>query len=138
MRPGLVQETCVTARESSSPALDAYDEISVFRDKHADVIWRNKEASPAELRALLADLDAGLAKLSTPVNTDLAEGNVYLRFRRVNFLIDKIIVLDRLEDPTAAIRAWHCDWQRQWRKHRSTLAIQPTRWRNGANLCETR
>ena len=104
----------MTARESSRPALDAYDEISVLRDKHADVIWSNKEASPAELRALLADLDAGLAKLSTPINTDLAEGNVYLRFRRVNFLIDKVIVLDRLEDPTAAIRAWQEIEQITW------------------------
>jgi hypothetical protein len=96
----------VTAQESSSPAMDTYTEISVLRDRHADVIWRNREASPAELRALLADLDAGLEKLATPINTDLAEGNVYLRFRRVNFLIDKIIVLDRLDDPIVAIRAW--------------------------------
>jgi carboxyl-terminal processing protease len=92
--------------ESTSPALAAYQQISVLRNKHAQVIWGNEDASPGELRALLEDLDTGLSELSTPLNTDLAEGNVYLRFRRVNFLIDKILVLERLDDPAAAIRTW--------------------------------
>jgi C-terminal processing protease CtpA/Prc len=100
--------------ESASPALAAYQEISVLRNKHAQLIWGDKDASPGELRALLEDLDTGLSKLSTPLNTDLAEGNVYLRFRRVNFLIDKILVLERLDDPAAAIRAWQDLQQIAW------------------------
>ena len=84
--------------ESRSPALTAYEEVSVLRNKHAGVIHGDQAASTADLRAILTDLDAGLVQLSTPLNHDLAEGNVYLRFRRVNFLTDKIIVLDRLED----------------------------------------
>lgn len=76
--------------ESGSPALTAYEQVSVLRDKHAGVIHGSQPASTstADLRAVLADLDAGLAQLSTPLNYDLAEGNVYLRFRRVNFLAD--------------------------------------------------
>lgn len=100
--------------ESLSPALEAYKEVSVLRDQHAEVIWGDKPADPDELRAILVALDAGLAKLATPINTDLAEGNIYLRFRRVNFLIDKALVLERLQDPAAAIRAWlemeHITW----------------------------
>src|SRR5579864_2996903 len=92
--------------ESTSPAMTAYEEISPLRDNHAAVIWGDKEASPTELREILADLDTGLNQLSTPLNHDLAEGNVYLRFRRFNFLVDKIIVLDRLGDPLTAIAAW--------------------------------
>jgi hypothetical protein len=92
--------------ESTSPAMAAYQEISPLRDKHASVIWGDKEAGPTELREVLADLDTGLTRLSTPLNHDLAEGNVFLRFRRFNFLVDKVIVLDRLGDPLAAIAAW--------------------------------
>jgi C-terminal processing protease CtpA/Prc len=100
--------------DSDTPALAAYNEVSVLRDRLVDVIWGGKEASPGELRAILADLDAGVAKLATPLNTDLAEGNIYLRFRRVNFLIDKVIVLDRLQDPHGAISAWQEIAQIAW------------------------
>jgi len=89
-----------------SPAMAVYERISELRDRHADVIWGGRDASPADLLAILADLQAGLAELATPLNRELGDGNRYLRFRRVNFLIDKIIVLDRLEDHAAAIRAW--------------------------------
>src|SRR5579862_5388916 len=97
-----------------SPAITAYEEISPLRDKHAPVIWGGKEASTTELREVLADLDAGLTQLATPLNHDLAEGNVFLRFRRFNFLVDKIIVLDRLGDPLAAIAAWQQLEQMAW------------------------
>ena len=100
--------------ESTSPAMAAYEEISPLRDKHAAVIWGDNEASPTELRDILADLDTGLTQLSTPLNRDLAEGNVFLRFRRFNFLIDKIIVLDRLGDPLTAIAAWQALEQIAW------------------------
>jgi carboxyl-terminal processing protease len=100
--------------ESTSPATAAYQEISPLRDKHASVIWGGRAASPTELREILADLDTGLNQLSTPLNHDLAEGNVFLRFRRFNFLVDKIIVLDRLGDPLAAIAAWQDLQQMSW------------------------
>jgi hypothetical protein len=45
--------------ESTSPALAAYEAISLLRNKHAQVIWGDTEASPQELRALLKDLDTG-------------------------------------------------------------------------------
>lgn len=35
----------------------AYQEISPLRDKHAKVIWGDKDASPAELKEILGDLD---------------------------------------------------------------------------------
>ena len=97
-----------------SPAMAAYQEISVLRDQHAPVIWHDNDASVAELREILADLDAGLSKLSTPLNHDLAEGNIFLRFRRFNFLVDKIIVLDRLGDPLSAIGVWQELQQIAW------------------------
>ncbi len=89
----------------SSPAQQAYDEVSPLRDRHASVIWGSKKASEPEMRAILADLDQGLAQLATPLNRDLAQGNIYLRFRRYNFLIDKAKLLARMGDSEGAIRA---------------------------------
>jgi carboxyl-terminal processing protease len=90
---------------AESPAMQAYEEVSTLRDRHLAVIWERQEASPEALRAILADLDRGLAQLAQPLNRDLAEGNVYLRYRRFNFLLDKAKLLARLGDKTDAIAA---------------------------------
>ena len=84
----------------------AYEEVSVLRDRHSAVIWDQAPAGPAELRAILADLDQGLAQLDEPLRRDLAEGNVYLRYRRFNFLVDKVKVHARLGETDAALAAW--------------------------------
>ncbi|MCB1600513.1 MAG: hypothetical protein KDI66_10915 [Xanthomonadales bacterium] len=89
-----------------SPAMEAYEDVTRLRDPHSDVIYQGAAATPEELRAILVDLDQGLAKLDTPLYRDLGEGNEYLRYRRFNFLIDKVKVHARLNEMTEALAAW--------------------------------
>lgn len=90
-------------KAARSPAMQMYDEVTPWRDRHADLIWGDAPATPEQLRAVLPDLDHGLSLLDTPLSQDLAEGNVYLHYRRYNFLIDKLIVHSRLDDVEAAV-----------------------------------
>jgi C-terminal processing protease CtpA/Prc len=99
-----------------SPALQAYDEVTPWRERHGDVIWGEAPATPEQLREALADLDHGLELLDAPLAQDLAEGNIYLRYRRYNFLIDKLIVHARLDDVDAAV----ADLERMQRMEWST------------------
>lgn len=88
-----------------SPALEAYDAVSVYRDRHSAVIWGGADADADVLRGVLVDLDKGLAELDAPLLRDLAEGNHFLRYRRYNFLIDKVKVHARLGETAAALDA---------------------------------
>jgi C-terminal processing protease CtpA/Prc len=88
-----------------SPAQQVYEDVSPLRNQHAAVIWGGKPATPEELQAILVDLDKGLDILAAPLNLALSEGDVYLRFRRYNFLNDKAKLQARLGDTTAALRS---------------------------------
>lgn len=110
----LLAFACRAEGETQSPAMQAYQEVTPLRDRHEDVIYNGAEATPAELQAVIDDLDRGLAKLDSPLYQDLAEGNVYLRFRRFNFLIDKIKVYARLGRTDAALEAWDALTRMAW------------------------
>ena len=99
---------------AQTPAQRAYDEISPLRDKHVAVIWGQEPADEVDLRQILADLNKGLAQLDEPLNRDLADGNLYLRYRRYNFLIDKAKVLARLKDQVGALAALREMAQMDW------------------------
>lgn len=91
--------------QGRSPALEAYDAVSVHRDRHSEVIWEGAEASADALRAVIADLDRGLELLDSPLHRDLASGNDFLHYRRYNFLVDKVKAHARLGEPEAALDA---------------------------------
>ena len=88
-----------------SPAQQAYADVSPLRNQHAAVIWGGKPATPEELQAILVDLDKGLTQLATPLSMGLSQGDMYLRFRRYNFLNDKAKLQARSGDTTAALRS---------------------------------
>ncbi|HRQ64678.1 MAG TPA: S41 family peptidase [Xanthomonadaceae bacterium] len=95
----------VAKAEPRSPAIEVYDRVSEYRDRHSEVIWRGADASVEALREVVADLDRGLALLDEPLHRDLAEGNLHLHYRRYNFLIDKVKVHARLGEVEAALDA---------------------------------
>lgn len=83
-----------------------YDEISAYRDPHADVIHGEKAATPEELARIAADLRRALRRMDAPDMRDLGEGNLYLRFRRYNLLIDLVKIEARTGNTDAALDAW--------------------------------
>ncbi len=90
----------------ASPALQAYEELQALRHQHGALIWGGKPASEADLRKVLTDLNAGLARIGTPLITDLSFGWMPLAARRIDFLIDKLRVLHRLNDRVGVARTW--------------------------------
>lgn len=86
-------------------AQEAYGVLTAYRDRHDDVVWNGKAATPAELRAVVADLEDGLRRMDDPTIHDLAEGDVYLRFRRYNLLVDLAKVQARRGDAVATLAA---------------------------------
>jgi C-terminal processing protease CtpA/Prc len=57
------------------------------------------------VRAALAELDRALALMDAPLTHDLAEGNVFLRYRRLDILREKAALLERLGDRRGAVAA---------------------------------
>lgn len=72
-----------------NPALQAYDRITVLRDR-ADALVDAQHTDPAELKQAETLLQQALRELDQPMVGALAEGNVYLRYRRYNVLMDLI------------------------------------------------
>jgi len=97
-----------------SPSMQAYKDVSVAREKYGDVIWGDKSASPAELHQIVDELHGSLKMLDEPLDHDLAEGNLYLHYRRFNILIDLVKLYARLGDKEQAFQAWRelslMDW----------------------------
>lgn len=89
-----------------SPAQQAYDELQSLRHKHGATIWGAQHPSKEALQLALGDLDAGLARIKTPLITDLSYGSKYLAARRIDFQIDKVRALYRLGDLNGAAGAW--------------------------------
>jgi C-terminal processing protease CtpA/Prc len=99
----LVSALSVAAGPQSAD--EAYALLSECRDRHSDVIWDGKPADAQQLQAIVADLEAGLARMRDPLIHDLAEGSVYLRYRRYNLLVDLVKVHARRGDADAAFNA---------------------------------
>lgn len=97
-----------------SPSMQAYQDVSVARDRHDELVWGGKNASPEEIRAAIRDLDVDLAKMEQPLVRDLAEGNMYLRYRRYNILIDTIKLHARVGEPEKALARWRELTDMQW------------------------
>jgi len=87
--------------------MEAYEQVSRYRDPHGNVIWRGAEASEEQLRTIAADLEAGLQHMRDPLIRDLGEGSRTLRFRRLNLLIDLVKIHARRGDADAAFAAWN-------------------------------
>ena len=103
-----------SAQSNPSPSMKLYAEVSTAREKYSDVIWGNKPATPDELHAIIRALEADNAKLDAPLARELAEGNVYLRYRRYNILCDLIRLHARLDERDAALQAWQALMNFQW------------------------
>ena len=104
----------VQAQATQSPAMQMYDEVSAARDARSDVIWDGKPATPEALREIVRALEADMAKLDAPLASDLAEGNLYLRYRRYNLLCDLIRLNARLGDQGKALQAWRELARMEW------------------------
>lgn len=102
----LAADTPPAPASQTSPALQAYEELQALRHQHGKLIWGDKPASEADLRRALTDLNAGLARIGTPLITDLSFGWMPLAARRIDFLIDKLGVLHRLNDRDGVASTW--------------------------------
>jgi len=91
--------------EPASPAMQAYDKLGVLREPADRLVDGRQQGSPLEVRAALAELDRALDFLDNPQTHDLAEGNLYLRYRRWDILREKAALLARLGDRAGAIAA---------------------------------
>ena len=107
----------VSVAQAATPPLTveaAYAEITTYRDRHDAVVWNGAPATTQELREVATDLERGLARMDDPTVNDLAEGSLYLRFRRYNLLMDLAKVRARLGDDTAALAALQGMADMQW------------------------
>ena len=89
----------------SSPAMQAYAQLQAMRGPASELLDAKRPSTPEETRAALAELDRGLDLMDTPLTHDLAEGNVYLRYRRLDILREKAALLERLGERRGAIAA---------------------------------
>ncbi len=96
----------MAATEPQSPAARMYDEISTYRDPHAEVIHGGKIAAPEELARIRSDLRRALRRMDETDVHDLGEGNLHLRFRRFNLLMDLVKIEARAGNDDAALDAW--------------------------------
>src|SRR4249919_1795891 len=78
------------AEEALSPSMQAYQAVSVVREKYGDVVWQRKPASADELHRIIEQLHGSLKMFDEPLTHDLGEGNLYLRYRRFNILVDLV------------------------------------------------
>lgn len=99
---GVGMSSALATEPELSPAMKAYDDLSVVREKHSDVIWGGKAATPDEVHQIIGALEHDLIRASEPLYRDLAEGNLFLRYRRFNILIDLVKLHARLNEPERA------------------------------------
>ena len=91
--------------QAASPAMQAYQQLQAMRGPADALVDANRPGSPDEVRAALAELDRALALMDTPLTHDLAEGSLYLRYKRWDILREKAALLERLGDRAGAIAA---------------------------------
>ncbi|HWU76399.1 MAG TPA: S41 family peptidase [Rhodanobacter sp.] len=72
-----------------TPAMQAYDQITALRDR-ANALVDPGHPDPARLKQADAVLQQALRALDEPLTQGLARGNVYLRYRRYNILMDLV------------------------------------------------
>lgn len=134
--------------------MQAYDTATAYRERAA--AWSDKaEVTNADLRAALAELQQGLDYLATTSVRELAEGNVYLRYRRFNIDWDRALLHARLNEPDkvadvlASMRSMHAarttldglasntDFARLLRQPSPILAAELARWRGVLNAIDS-
>ncbi len=102
------------AAQQRSPAMEAYAKVSEVREKYDDVVWKNAPATDAELRTIISEYGSSIKMLDEPLNRDLGEGNLYLRYRRHNLLMDLVRLYSRLGENEQAFQYWNelmlMDW----------------------------
>lgn len=91
--------------QPASPAMQAFDQLGRMRGPADRLVDEGRPGSVQDTRAALAELDRALAFLDSPQTHDLAEGNVWLRYRRWDILREKAALLARLGDRGGAIAA---------------------------------
>jgi carboxyl-terminal processing protease len=87
----------------SVTAMMAYDSATQYRDI-ADTLWNAEKKSVDNLTKALAVLNKGLAYLNQPGVWDLAQGNIYLKYRRFNILNDIAHVYSLLREKERTIQ----------------------------------
>ena len=101
----LFSAAAAASGQPASPAMQAYDQLGQMREPANRLVDHGRQGSVQDMRAALAELDRALALLNTPQTHDLAEGNVWLRYRRWDILREKAALLARLGDRGGAIAA---------------------------------
>jgi len=85
-------------------AMQAYDSATHFRDA-ADSLWdTDSPPSKENLIKALGILNQGLDYLNQPLVWDLAQGNIYLKFRRFNILNDAAHIYSILRQKDSTIK----------------------------------
>jgi|SRR5690242_16030687 len=83
-------------------AMMAYDSATQYRDA-ADPLWDTTAPSKANLYKALSLLNKGIDYLNQPYVFDLAQGNIYVKFRRYNILNDEAHIYTLLNEKDSAI-----------------------------------
>lgn len=81
--------------------VSAYDQVQQMRDDANRLIEKN--ADPQTLHKAIDIFDDALAILDWPQTEELADGNIYLRFRRFDVELDMAQAFAMLGDKTAAL-----------------------------------
>lgn len=99
---------------ASSPSAELYEKVSVNRNRHSGVIWGDNPASAEDIRDIIRTLESDLAAMEEPLPRELAEGNVYLRYRRYNILVDLVRLHARIGESDRALARWRELMTFQW------------------------
>ena len=83
--------SALAGNASVTPAMQAYGQITALRDQ-AGALVDPRHPDPTRLKQADAVLQQAMRELDQPLMEDLAQGNVYLRYRRYNVLMDLIHV----------------------------------------------
>ncbi len=97
-----------------SPAMEVYHRVSEAREKYDKVVWQNAPATEAELRNIITEYGNSIKMLDEPLNQDLGEGNLYLRYRRYNLLVDLVKLNARIGQNEQALKHWNELMQMDW------------------------
>lgn len=116
----LVASGQTMAAAQRSPAMEVYHRVTEDREKYDKVVWQNAPATEAELRNIITEYGNSIKMLDEPLNRDLGEGNLYLRYRRYNLLVDLVKLNARIGQNEQAFKHWNELLQMDWSNEPNT------------------